>query len=68
MPKLKEPISTNKTKRKKDGVFYTPKQYQYIVDNTVGKQTLHREKGELGIIDEEYARSQEPPSHNHYKT
>jgi ribose 5-phosphate isomerase len=54
MPKLKEPISTNKTKRKKDGVFYTQNN-KYIVDNTVGKQTLHREKLELGIIDEEYA-------------
>jgi type I restriction-modification system DNA methylase subunit len=31
-------IDKNKTKRKKDGVFYTPKYItKYIVDNTVGK-------------------------------
>ncbi|MDD2982442.1 MAG: TaqI-like C-terminal specificity domain-containing protein [Crocinitomicaceae bacterium] len=43
-----------KTKRKKDGVFYTPKYItKYIVDNTVGK--LCREKrAELEIVDEEF--------------
>lgn len=43
-----------KTKRKKDGVFYTPKYItKYIVDNTVGKLCIEK-KAELGIIDEEY--------------
>ncbi len=42
------------TKRKKDGVFYTPKYItKYIVDNTVGK--LCRDKRlEFGIIEGEY--------------
>ncbi|HLF52913.1 Eco57I restriction-modification methylase domain-containing protein [Flavobacterium sp.] len=45
-----------KTKRKKDGVFYTPKYItKYIVDNTIGKLCTEK-KGELGIIDEEYAK------------
>lgn len=43
-----------KTKRKKDGVFYTPKYItKYIVDNTVGK-LCEEKKLELGINDEEY--------------
>lgn len=43
-----------KTKRKKDGVFYTPKYItKYIVDNTVGK-LCEEKKAELGIVDEEY--------------
>jgi len=38
-----------KTKRKKDGVFYTPKYItKYIVDNTVGKLCEER-KAELGV-------------------
>lgn len=45
-----------KTKRKKDGVFYTPKYItKYIVDNTIGKLCVAK-KQELGIIDEEYAK------------
>lgn len=45
-----------KTKRKKDGVFYTPKYItKYIVDNTIGKLCTDK-KQELGIIDEEYAK------------
>lgn len=45
-----------KTKRKKDGVFYTPKYItKYIVDNTVGK-LCEQKKQELGILDEEYAK------------
>lgn len=45
-----------KTKRKKDGVFYTPKYItKYIVDNTVGKLCIEK-KQELNIIDEEYAK------------
>lgn len=45
-----------KTKRKKDGVFYTPKYItKYIVDNSIGKLCTAK-KQELGIIDEEYAK------------
>ncbi len=45
-----------KTKRKKDGVFYTPKYItKYIVDNTVGK-LCSAKKQELGIVDEEYSK------------
>ena len=42
------------SKRKKDGVFYTP-QYitKYIVENTVGK-LCREKKAELGIDDSEY--------------
>lgn len=43
-----------KTKRKKDGVFYTPKYItKYIVDNTVGKLCTEK-KAELKIVDEDY--------------
>jgi len=43
-----------KTKRKKDGVFYTPKYItKYIVDNTVGK-LCNEKKEELNIIEEEF--------------
>jgi len=43
-----------KSKRKKDGVFYTPKYItKYIVDNTVGKLCSEK-KEELGIVDTEY--------------
>tara|TARA_R110001583_G_scaffold85590_2_gene224429 strand:- start:6781 stop:9948 length:3168 start_codon:yes stop_codon:yes gene_type:complete len=49
-------IDKSKTKRKKDGVFYTPKYItKYIVDNTVGKLCDER-KEVLGIVDEEYAK------------
>jgi type I restriction-modification system DNA methylase subunit len=49
-------IDKSKTKRKKDGVFYTPKYItKYIVDNTIGK-LCEEKKTELGIIDEEYAK------------
>jgi len=45
------------TKRKKDGVFYTPKYItKYIVDNTVGK-LCNEKKTELGVIEEEYFKS-----------
>lgn len=47
-------IDKNQTKRKKDGVFYTPKYItKYIVDNTLGK-LCNNKKIELQIIDEEY--------------
>lgn len=43
-----------KTKRKKDGVFYTPKYItKYIVDNTVGK-LCEEKKAELKLHEEEY--------------
>ncbi|MFD1615820.1 Eco57I restriction-modification methylase domain-containing protein [Gelatiniphilus marinus] len=44
----------SKTKRKKDGVFYTPKYItKYIVDNTVGK-LCEEKKIELDIQESEY--------------
>jgi type I restriction-modification system DNA methylase subunit len=49
-------VDKSKSKRKKDGVFYTPKYItKYIVDNTVGKLCTEK-KAELGIIDEEFSR------------
>ncbi|MCP9200812.1 BREX-1 system adenine-specific DNA-methyltransferase PglX [Gramella sp. GC03-9] len=43
-----------KSKRKKDGVFYTPKYItKYIVENTVGK-LCEEKKIELGFREEEY--------------
>ncbi|CAA0147720.1 conserved hypothetical protein [Tenacibaculum maritimum] len=43
-----------KSKRKKDGVFYTPKYItKYIVENTVGK-LCDEKKAELGFKEEEY--------------
>ncbi|MBO6792892.1 MAG: transposase [Balneolaceae bacterium] len=49
-----EKIDTSKTRRKKDGVFYTPKYItKYIVEHTVGK--LCEEKKEaLGLKEDEY--------------
>lgn len=46
--------SKTTSKRKQDGVFYTP-QYitKYIVENTVGRLCAEK-KSELGIVDEEY--------------
>lgn len=50
-----EAIDKTKTKRKKDGVFYTPKYItKYIVENTVGKLCAEK-KAELQIVEEEYA-------------
>lgn len=47
-------IDKSKTKRKKDGVFYTPKYItKYIVENTVGK-LCDDKKAELAIVEEEY--------------
>jgi len=46
-----------KSKRKKDGVFYTPKYItKYIVENTVGKLCIEK-KQELGFKEEEYYKS-----------
>ncbi|MDC1449115.1 BREX-1 system adenine-specific DNA-methyltransferase PglX, partial [Flavobacteriaceae bacterium] len=48
------PSDQSKTKRKKDGVFYTPKYItKYIVDNTVGK-LCEEKKTELDIQEAEY--------------
>ncbi|MEI8048863.1 MAG: N-6 DNA methylase [Bacteroidota bacterium] len=47
-------VDKAKSKRKKDGVFYTPKYItKYIVDNTVGKLCIEK-KAEIGLIEEEY--------------
>lgn len=47
-------VDKNKTKRKKDGVFYTPKYItKYIVDNTLGS-LCKQKKTEFGIVEEEY--------------
>ncbi len=47
-------IDKSKTKRKKDGIFYTPKYItKYIVENTVGK-LCNEKKIELAIKEEEY--------------
>ncbi|MDM8560357.1 DNA methyltransferase [Candidatus Parabeggiatoa sp. HSG14] len=51
-------VDKSKSKRKKDGVFYTPKYItKYIVENTVGK-LCEEKKVEFGIVDEEYAKGQ----------
>lgn len=50
-----KPVEKNKTKRKKDGVFYTPRYItKYIVENTVG-ELCRRKKEELNISDEEFS-------------
>ncbi|MEZ4801137.1 MAG: TaqI-like C-terminal specificity domain-containing protein [Gelidibacter sp.] len=47
-------IDKSNTKRKKDGVFYTPKYItKYIVENTIGK-LCKKKKSELDITDEAY--------------
>jgi len=49
-----ETVDKTKTRRKKDGVFYTPKYItKYIVDNTVGKLCTEK-KAELKLVDEDY--------------
>jgi len=51
-----EEIDKSKTKRKKDGIFYTPKYItKYIVENTVGK-LCEEKRQELSIVDEEYSK------------
>jgi type I restriction-modification system DNA methylase subunit len=48
-------VEKTKTKRKKDGVFYTPKYItKYIVDNTIGKLCIEK-KIELNINEEDYS-------------
>jgi hypothetical protein len=47
-------IDKSKTKRKKDGVFYTPKYItKYIVDNTIGT-LCNEKKGALQLVEEDY--------------
>ena len=49
-----EVIDKTKSKRKKDGVFYTPKYItKYIVENTIGK-LCNEKKNELQLLEEEY--------------
>lgn len=51
-----EKVETQKSKRKKDGIFYTPKYItKYIVENTIGK-LCEDKRIELDIVDEEYAK------------
>lgn len=51
-----EDLDKSKTKRKKDGIFYTPKYItKYIIDNTVGK-LCEEKKAEIGIDEEEFAK------------
>lgn len=47
-------IDKSSSKRKKDGVFYTPKYItKYIVDNTVGKLCIDK-KAEINIVEEDF--------------
>jgi type I restriction-modification system DNA methylase subunit len=51
-----EVLDQSKTKRKKDGVFYTPKYItKYIVENTVGR-LCEEKKAAIGIDDEEFGK------------
>lgn len=51
-----EQIDKQKTKRKKEGIYYTPKYItKYIVENTVGK-LCEEKRNELEIIDEAYTK------------
>lgn len=48
-------LEKEKTKRKKDGIFYTPKYItKHIVENTIGK-LCDEKKTTIGIKEEEYA-------------
>jgi len=47
-------VEKSKTKRKKEGIFYTPKYItKYIVDNTVGRLCEER-KVALGMVEEDF--------------
>lgn len=62
-----EKNDSQKTKRKKDGIFYTPKYItKYIVENTVGNLCEEKRK-ELDIIDEEYAKGRKNRKKNTIK-
>ena len=63
-----EKIDTQKTKRKKDGIFYTPKYItKYIVENTIGK-LCEGKRTELDIVDEEYAKGRKNRKKDTIKT
>jgi type I restriction-modification system DNA methylase subunit len=48
-------VEKNKTRRKKEGVFYTPRYItKYIVENTIGALCAEK-KAELTLIEEDYA-------------
>lgn len=54
-------IDKTKTKRKKDGVFYTPKYItKYIVDNTVGKLCLEKKEA-LQLTESDYTIDKKRP-------
>ncbi|MBA4409248.1 MAG: TaqI-like C-terminal specificity domain-containing protein [Bacteroidota bacterium] len=56
-------IDKAKTKRKKDGVFYTPKYItKYIVENTLGKLCSEK-KAELQFNEEDYNNREHAPLH-----
>lgn len=55
-------LEKTKTRRKKDGVFYTPKYItKYIVDNTIGKLCTEK-KEEMKLLDEDYISATSTPS------
>ncbi|PVX52196.1 Eco57I restriction-modification methylase [Balneicella halophila] len=63
-----EQVDTQKTKRKKDGIFYTPKYItKYIVENTVGKLCEEKRK-EFDIVDEEYGKGRKNRKKDTIKT
>lgn len=63
-----EKIDSQKTRRKKDGIFYTPKYItKYIVENTIGK-LCEEKRTELDIVDEEYAKGRKNRKKDTIKT
>jgi type I restriction-modification system DNA methylase subunit len=55
-------LEKTKTRRKKDGVFYTPKYItKYIVDNTIGKLCTEK-KEEIKLVDEDFTSTPSTPS------
>lgn len=55
-------VKKSKSKRKRDGVFYTPKYItEYIVENTVGKLCKDK-KYQLRLIDKEYVKGNQTRS------
>ena len=67
-------VEKNKTKRKKDGVFYTPKYItKYIVDNTVGTLCIEQKKAlcinaeEFGFEKRKYKRKELVEKLNSYR-
>ena len=63
-----EKIDSQKTRRKKDGIFYTPKYItKYIVENTIGR-LCEEKRTELDIDDEEYAKGRKNRKKDTIKT